>query len=179
VGFCTFYDPTADNRERIKMKKETKFNILNNLFNSIVFGVTFTIIGGLITAGTVDWPHFPISALVGVLVGFVIGLIIPIGKIGAAVASKVSAPGTFLFNLVMYAVLLVIILIFMCPLLTIFMGSILMGAPIAAVLPNSYTLFFPFLGIGLVLLMILGDSITKLAMKVSGFQLVGGSTKPK
>ncbi|WKY45030.1 hypothetical protein Q5O14_02720 [Eubacteriaceae bacterium ES2] len=152
------------------MKNDKKFNLISNLFNSIVFGLTFTILGGLITSGTVDWVHFPISALVGVAVGFVIGLIIPIGKIGAAVASKITTPGTFFFNLVMYAVLLVIILIFMCPILTIFMGSVLMGAPIAAVLPNSYALFFPFLGIGLVLLMILGGPITKLAMKVSGFE---------
>lgn len=153
------------------MKKETKFNLLNNLFNSIVFGVTFTILGGLITAGAVDWPHFPISALVGVLVGFVIGLIIPIGKIGAAVAGKVSTPGTFLFKLVMYAVLLVTILIFMCPILTIFMGSVLMGAPIAAVLPNSYALFFPFFIVGLVLLMVFGGFITKFSMSVSGIQM--------
>ena len=127
------------------MKKETKFNLLNNLFNSLVFGVTFTILGGLITAGAVDWPHFPISALVGVLVGFIIGLIIPIGKIGAAVAGKVSTPGTFLFNLVMYAVLLVVILIFMCPLLTIFMGSVLMGGPDRCSLAKFLCALFPVL----------------------------------
>lgn len=150
------------------MKKETKFNLINNLFNSIVFGVTFTILGGLITAGAVDWVHFPISALVGILVGFVIGMIIPLGKISGAVAGKVSKPGTFLFNLVMYAVLLVIILIFMCPILTIFMGSVLMGAPIAAVLPNAYALFLPFLGIGLILLMLFGGAIMKLSMKCAG-----------
>ncbi|MBI4856206.1 MAG: hypothetical protein HY818_05675 [Acetobacterium woodii] len=150
------------------MKKETKFNLLNNLFNSIVFGVTFTIVGGLITAGAVDWLHFPISALVGVFVGFVLGMIIPLGKISGGLASRIATPGTFLFNLVMYTVLLVIILIFMCPILTIFMGSVLMGAPIAAVLPNSYALFLPFLVIGLILLMVFGGLITKFSMKCAG-----------
>lgn len=150
------------------MKKETKFNLLNNLFNSIVFGVTFTIVGGLITVGAVDWVHFPISALVGVLVGFILGMIIPLGKISGGLASKIATPGTFLFNLVMYGVLLVIILIFMCPILTIFMGSVLMGAPIAAVLPNSYALFLPFFVIGLILLMVFGGFITKFSMKCAG-----------
>ncbi|OFV69221.1 hypothetical protein [Acetobacterium wieringae] len=150
------------------MKTETKINLYNNLFNSIIFGVAFTIIGGLITTGTVDWNSFPISALVGVLAGFVIGLIIPIGKIGAAAASKVSKPGTFLFSLVMNAVLLILMLLFMCPVLTIFMGSVLMGAPISAVLPNSYALFIPFFFIGLILLTILGGFVMKLSMKCAG-----------
>ncbi|MEO1817050.1 MAG: hypothetical protein ABGU93_15820 [Acetobacterium sp.] len=150
------------------MKLETKVNLYNNLFNSIIFGITFTIIGGLITTGAVDWASFPISALVGVMAGFVIGLIIPIVKIGAIVAGKLSKPGTFLFNLIMNTVLLILILLFMCPALTIFMGSVLMGEPISAVLPNSYALFLPFFFIGLILLMVFSGLIMKLSMKCAG-----------
>lgn len=150
------------------MKIETKVNIYNTLFSSIIFGATFTILGGLITSGTVDWPNFPVTVLVGSLVGLIIGAIIPIGKWGSAVASKLAKAGTFLFNLVMYAVLLIIILLFMCPILTVFIGSVLHGAPVAAVLPGSFGLFIPFFLIGLVLLMIFGGWIMALSMKCAG-----------
>lgn len=150
------------------MKVETKVKIYSALFFSIIIGVVLTLVGGLITSGKVDWNGFPLQALVGIVVGFIVGFIIPIGSWSAAVASKAAKPGTFLFNFIMYSVLLFIMLLFMCPLLTLFMGSVLMGAPVAAVLPNSYSLLIPFFVIGLVILMIFGGTIMKLAMKCAG-----------
>jgi|GEM_PF-1973859 len=150
------------------MKIETKVNIYNTLFMSIFFGVAFTVLGGLITNGAVDWHNFLVEALVGIVVGFIVGMVIPIGKWGAAVASKVAKPGTFLFNLILYTVLLIIILLFMCPILTLFIGCVIMGAPVAAVLPSSYSLFIPFFLIALVNLMLFGGYIMKLSMKCAG-----------
>ncbi|MFZ7121378.1 MAG: hypothetical protein ACOWWH_10545 [Eubacteriaceae bacterium] len=97
-----------------------------------------------------------------------VGLIIPIGKWGAALAGKAAKPGTFLFNLIMYAFILVVMLIFMSPALTVFIGSVLHGAPVIAVLPSSYSLFIPFFLIGIVLIMIVGGPIMKLALKCAG-----------
>lgn len=150
------------------MKIETKVNIYNTLFMSIFFGVVFTIVGGLIINGAVDWYNFPVEALVGVVVGFIVGMVIPIGKWGAAVASKVAKPGTFLFNLILYTVLLLIILLFMCPILTLFIGCVIMGAPVEAILPNLYSLFIPFFLIAIVILMLIGGYIMKLSMKCAG-----------
>lgn len=160
------------------MKMETKINLYTNLFNSLIFGALFTILGGLLTSGAVDWANFPLTALVGILAGFIIGMVLPIGKWGAAVAGKVAKPGTFLFNLVMYAVLLVIFLVFMCPILTLFIGSVLMGAPVAVMLPNAYSLFLPFFGIGLVVLMIFGGQVMKLALKCAGVSGEAGGAAP-
>lgn len=150
------------------MKVETKINIFSNLFYGIFFGIIFTIIGGLIASGTVDWVNFPITVLVGVIVGFTVGMIIPVGKWSVALANKLAKPGTFLFNFIMYSVILLVLLLFMCPVLTVFMGSFLYGAPVMAVLPGSFSLFIPFYLIGIVLLMIFGGLIMKLAIKCAG-----------
>lgn len=155
-------------RWNYNMKMETKINLYSTLFYSLFFGVIFTIVGGLITSGAVDWPNFPATVLVGAAVGLVIGLIIPLGKWSMTLASKTAEPGTFLYSLVMNTVVLVIMLIFMCPVLTIFIGSVLHGAPVVAVLPGSYSLFIPFFLIGIVLLMIFSGFIMKLAMKCAG-----------
>lgn len=150
------------------MQIEKKVNVYNTLFMSILIGVAFTIVGGLITNGAVDWKNFPIQVFAGVVVGFLVGMVIPIEKWGIALAGKLAKPGTFLFNLIMYAVLLVIMLLFMCPILTLFIGSVLLGAPIAAVLPNLYSLFIPFLLIGIVIVPLVGGFIMKLSMKCAG-----------
>lgn len=150
------------------MKIETKINLYSTLFYSIFFGVVFTIVGGLITSGAIDWPNFPATVLVGLVVGLVVGLIIPLGKWSIALANMVAKPGTFLYSLVMNTVILVIMLLFMSPTLTIFIGSVLHGAPVAAVLPSSFSLFIPFFLIGSVLLMIFSGLIMKLAMKCAG-----------
>lgn len=150
------------------MKTETKLNIYVNLFFSILIGVVLTVAGGLLTTGAIDWNIFPPQVAAGIIVGFIVSTVIPVGKIGGATAGKLAKPNTFLFNLIMYAVLLGIMLVFMCPLLTVFTGSILMGAPVAAVLPGSYALFPPFFVIGLTFLMILGGFVMKLALKCAG-----------
>lgn len=159
------------------MKIETKVNIYFTLLASILFGVAFTIMGGLLTSGAVDWYNFPAEALVGVGAGFIIGVVIPLGQWSAAVASKMAKPGTWLFNLVMYTVLLIIILLFMCPILTLFIGCVIMGAPVAAMLPHSYSLFVPFFVIALILLMLCGDYLLKLSMRCAGVPNEGRQEK--
>ncbi|WKY45023.1 hypothetical protein Q5O14_02685 [Eubacteriaceae bacterium ES2] len=150
------------------MSIEKKINLYLTLLNSLFYGVIFTILGGLITTGAVDWPHFPVTVLVGAVVGIIVGLVVPLGKWAQAVADKVSTPGKFLYNLAMNVVILIIMLVFMCPVFTVFIGSVLYGAPVLAVLPGSFTLFLPFFGIGLVLATIFGGLILKLALKLAG-----------
>ncbi|EHL07383.1 hypothetical protein HMPREF0322_01943 [Desulfitobacterium hafniense DP7] len=150
------------------MKVETKVKVYSNLSFSILFGVLFTIVGGLLTNGAVDWAGFPLTALVGIAVGFTIAMVLPLGKWGAVVAGKVAKPDTFLFNLVMNAVLLIAILAFMCPILNLFIGSVLMGAPVAVILPQSYALYIPFFLIGLGVTALLGGLIMKLVLKCAG-----------
>ena len=104
----------------------------------------------------------------GLVVGLLVGLIIPIGKWSSELATKAAKPGTFLYNLIMFAFILLLMLIFMRPALTVFIGSVLYGSPVAAVLPNSYSLFLPLFLIGNVLLLIVGGHIMKLAMKCAG-----------
>jgi hypothetical protein len=110
------------------MKTETKINVYNSLFISVLFGVAFTILGGLILSGSIDWKNFLPEAIFAIAVGFAIGMVIPGGKWGFALASKVTKPGTLLFNLVMYTLILIIMLTIMCPVLTLFIGCVVMGA---------------------------------------------------
>ncbi|MFZ7121617.1 MAG: hypothetical protein ACOWWH_11795 [Eubacteriaceae bacterium] len=150
------------------MKTEAKVKLFNTLFFSIIIGVVFTIAGELVTNGAILWDIFPIKSLVGIILGFIVGIIIPGGKCGVVLARKVANPDTFLFNFIMYAVLLLMTLVFMCPILTVFTDCVLMGAPVANVLSSSYSLFIPFFLIGIVLLMIFGGLIMKLSMKCAG-----------
>jgi hypothetical protein len=150
------------------MKFETKMNIYTTLFNSIIFGVVFTVAGGLLTTGAVDWPNFFITLLVGMTVGFIVGVVIPMGKLGFALGSKIAKPGTFFAKLIMNTVIVVVMLVFMCPVLTLFISSGIYGAPVVAVLPHIFDLFIPFFFIAIVIAMISGEFIKKLAMKCAG-----------
>jgi hypothetical protein len=152
------------------MKTETKVNIYNSLFISILFGVSFTILGGLILSGSIDWENFPAEAIFGVAVSFAIGMAIPGGKWGFALASKVAKPGSLLFSFIMYTIILAIMLTLMCPILTLFIGCVIMGAPLAAMLNirSMFSLYIPFYGIAIIILMLCGNLLMKLAMKCAG-----------
>lgn len=162
------------------MKTERKFAIYLNLFNNIVIASLFVLAGGLISSGTIDWTNFPASALVSIAVGLIVSTVIPVGKIGGAIAGKVSKPGTFLFNLIMYAVLLAIMLVFLCPTMTLFIACVLNGVPVGAVLSlqGLYGMFFWFLLIGLVFLLIFGGLLVKLAMKCAGMKPTEPGAEP-
>jgi hypothetical protein len=152
------------------MKTETKINVYYGLFISVLFGVAFTILGGLFLSGSIDWDNFLIEATFGIAVGFAIGMVIPGGKWGFALASKVAKPGSLPFNFLMYTIILVIMLTLMCPILTLFIGCVVMGAPIAAMLDirSMFSLYIPFYLIAIIILMLLGNPLMKLAMKCAG-----------
>lgn len=149
--------------EEIDMTRRENFFV--GLFNSILFGTVFTFVGPLVSGQSIDWGSIPIQLLVGTVVGLAVSLTIPAGKWGGILAGKVAKPGNLLFKFIMYSVILVIMLIFMCPILTVFIACILGGAPVAAVLPTSYSLFVPFYVIGILVLLVVGDIVTNAAIK--------------
>jgi hypothetical protein len=161
------------------MKTETKINLYNSLFISVLFGVAFTILGGLILSGSIDWKNFLPEALFGIAVGFAIGMVIPGGKWGFALASKVAKPGSLFFNFIMYTIILIIMLTIMCPILTLFIGCVIMGAPVAAMLDirSIYSLYIPFYLIAIIILMLFGGSLMKLSMKCAGAPLAKPAEK--
>jgi hypothetical protein len=59
-------------------------------------------------------------------------------------------------------------LLFMCPTMTLFIGCVIQGAPVAALLSNLYSLAIPVFLIAIVIVMLVGDFVTKLAMKCAG-----------
>ena len=67
--------------------------------------------------------------------------------------------------MLLHSVILIVMLVFMCPALTIFIASIQGGAPVMAVLPASYNLAVPFYFVGIVALMLVGDFVTNAALK--------------
>ena len=129
----------------------------------------FTFSSSILKGHGIKWASIPLEIIVGFVIGMTISILIPIGKWGEILAKKVGRPGSFLFKLVMYSVILGIMLIFMCPILTVFMGSVVNGAPVLAVLPASYSLYIPFFVIGLIGSLILGDFLFKLAMMCAHF----------
>jgi len=143
----------------------TRENFFVSLFNSLLFGVVFTFVGGILSGQPILWSTIPAQILVGVVVGLAVSLIVPAGKWGGILASKVGKPGSIPFKFVMYSVILVIMLLFMCPILTVFNACILGGAPVMAVLPGSYAMALPFYLIGIAMLLVVGDPVTALAIR--------------
>lgn len=140
-------------------------NFFVGLFNSLLFSTVFTFVGPLVSGQSIDWAGIPVQLVAGILIGLVIGLIIPAGKWGGMLAAKVAKPGILLFKFIMYSVILVIMLTCMCPVLSIFFGCVLVGAPVAAVLPTSYSMFVPFYVVVIAALMLVGDAVTNAAIK--------------
>ena len=150
------------------MRVETKIGLYNNLFMSLVFGVLFSIAGALITTGTVAPDVFLWQLLASVVVGIAVGAVIPLGKISAAVAGRVARPDTLPYRLVSSAILLAVILVVMCPALTLFTGAVLQGAPVRALLPGLYALFVPFFLLGVPTLMLVGGPMLRLSRRCAG-----------
>jgi len=162
------------------MKAETKFMIYISLFNSLVIAVVLVITGGLIQGGAINWAIFLPQVAVGFIVGFFVSMVIPVGKIGGAAAAKFAKPGTFLFKLIMYIVLLAIMLVFLLPIMTLFTACVLMGAPVGVMLsfPILYGLFPWFEVVGVVFLLIFDIPLGKLAMKCAGMQPMPAGAAP-
>lgn len=156
-------DLQASNSQRMNISKKESFFVA--LFNSMLFGVLFTFVGGFVSGQPIDWSAVLVQTLAGTAVGIIVGMVVPAGQWGGALASMVARPGTLLFKFVMYSILLVIMLIFMCPILTVFMGCVLGGAPIMAVLPGCYSLFVPFYISGIITLVLVGDFVTQAAIR--------------
>ena len=145
------------------MDKKTS-NYLNCIM-AFFFTAVFTLVGGLVNG--FDWKAVPMQFIVGLALGLIVGFIIPAGDVGGAIAAKICQPGTRGFSFIMFNVILVIMLIFMCPLMTVAFASVLGGVPVAAVLPSAYDLFVPFYVVGSLLLMLVGEPAVKLAEKLA------------
>ena len=55
----------------------------------------------------------------------------------------------------------------MCPILTVFIACVQGGAPVMAVLPGSYAMAPAFYAVGIVMLVLIGDPVTALAIRCS------------
>ena len=64
-----------------------------------------------------DIKSIAVQFAAGFVIGTIVSTIVPVGEIGAAVASKFSAPGSPAFSFFMFNVILLIMLVFMCPLI--------------------------------------------------------------
>ena len=142
-------------------------NFFVSLFNSLLFGVVFTFVGPIVSGQAILWPDIPAQIFVGVVIGLAVSLIIPAGAWGGMLAAKFAKPGSILYKFVMYSVILVTMLTFMCPILTVFIACIQSGAPLMAALPGSYAMAPTFYAVGIVLLILVGDPITAFAIRCS------------
>ena len=144
---------------------DKKTNNYLTVIMAVFFTVVFTAVGGYVNG--FDWKAIPMQALSALIIGLIVGFVIPAGDVGSAIAGKLCEPGTKGFTFIMFNIILIIMLIFMCPLMTVFFASVLGGAPVAAVIPASFSLFIPFYVVGSLLLMLIGDAAVKLAVKLA------------
>lgn len=142
-------------------------NFFVSLFNSLLFGVVFTFVGPIVSGQAILWADIPAQIVVGVVIGLAVSMVIPAGAWGGMLAAKVSKPGSILYKFVMYSVVLVTMLTFMCPILTVFVACVQGGAPLMAALPGAYSMAPAFYVVGIVLLLLVGDPVTALALRCS------------
>lgn len=136
-----------------------------SLFNSILFGVLFTFATPIFNGQGIHWSTIPLELVAGILVGLVISLAIPSPMLGEMLAGKLAKSGSLLFRFIMKSVILVIMLIFMCPIMAVLFACVLGDAPVAVILPASYSVFLPLYLVGIVVLMLVGDLVTGAAIK--------------
>lgn len=146
---------------------EVKIKLYSSVFYGIFFGFVLTIVGSIINNGNIDWSRFPIEFIASTIIGTIMGIIVPGGEISGILTKKLAKPGTFLYKLIFNCILMVIILLYMCPLMTIFFGCILNGASIMTVLPDMFSLAPYFFAICVFLLLFVGEGIMNLAMKLA------------
>lgn len=149
------------------MKKELKVRILSSVFYGIFFGVVLTIIGTILNNGRIVWENFPMQFISSTVISTFMGMLIPGGMISSVITEKITKPGTVLYKAIFNSILMVIILLYMCPLMTIFYGCVIGGAPIAAVLPGMFSMAPAFWVVCVLLLMIVGDPIMNLAIRIA------------
>lgn len=135
-----------------------------SLFNSALMGVLFTAVGTMI-GGSIVWRDIAIQVVVSLIAGFVIGIVIPADRWGGKIAEKVAKPGTVLYKFIMYSVILAVMLTCMCPILAVFMGCIVNGAPLSVALTGCYQLVIPFYCVGITTLVLVGDRVIAIATK--------------
>jgi len=140
-------------------------NFFVSLFNSLLFGVVFTFVGPIVGGQPIIWGDVPAQIIVGVGIGLGVRLIIPAGAWVGVLVEKQRQPGSSLLSFVMNMVILVTMLTFMCPILTIFIACVQGGAPLMAVLPGCYAMAPTFYVVGIVLLLLVGDPVTNAAIR--------------
>ncbi|MBR0416760.1 MAG: hypothetical protein IJI56_03010 [Firmicutes bacterium] len=140
---------------------DKKTNLIQTFFMSVLFSVIFTAVGYFMSPA--DPVNVSIQFVVGLIVGMAVSLIIPVGEIGSAVASKLSAPGSPAFSFFMFNTILLIMLVFMCPIMAVIFGCVLGGAPLPAILHGAYGNFVPFYICGALAMQLLGTKISKLS----------------
>ncbi|MDO5391915.1 MAG: hypothetical protein Q4F24_12625 [Eubacteriales bacterium] len=149
------------------MKKELKVRILSSVFYGIFFGVVLTIVGSILNNGRIVCENFPMQFISSTVISTFMGMLIPGGMISSVITEKITKPGTVLYKAIFNSILMVIILLYMCPLMTIFYGCVIGGASIAAVLPGMFSMAPAFWVVCVLLLMIVGDSIMNLAIRIA------------
>ena len=152
------------------MNYNLKVSVFSSLFYGILFGAILTIVCSLLMNGKVIWSDFPLGFVVSVVISTVLGILIPAGKLGAIVALKFCKPNTLAFKAVMYSILMIIILLYMCPAMTFFNGYVLGGVPLDVLIPVAYDLFLPLFLICLPIVLLVGDPIMKFAQRCEGKQ---------
>jgi hypothetical protein len=156
------------NQERGEFMSK-KAAMLNGLFCSIIFSTVFTFEAGLIQ-GHIDWPTIPIQLLFGTVVGFIICAVIPCAHWGEQLGAKFAKPGSILFKIIMFSTLLIVMLTLMCPIIAFFVVCVLNKAPFSAIASFGalYGTFLPFLVTGVLILLVIGDAVMGLAIKLAG-----------
>ena len=149
------------------MSKKEGF-ILGEL-NTILFAMVFSFVAQLINGGKIELSGIPIPFFIGIFLGTVISLVVPVGNWGGAVALKIGAkPGSFAFDAVFCFVVAAVMATIMDFLMNIIMGCIINKAPLGAMLVAALTTLHWYIIVAYIVVLVTNKPISALAHKIAG-----------
>ncbi len=146
-------------------KKESL--ILGEL-NTVLFSVVFSFVAQLINGGRIVLSEIPIPFIIGLVLGTVVSFLIPVGKWGAALATKAGAkPGSFAFDAILCFVIAAVMATIMDFLMNIVIGCLMKNAPINVMLISSLKTLHWYVIVAYVAILITNKPISALAHKLA------------
>ncbi len=159
-------DFSIHERRREMSKKASS---LYNLLMALVFSLVFTLLGQLLGSGRIVWSEFPVSYLIGLVLGFCVVQFVPCAEWGAKLGLRLGAiSGSFAFDSCVNIVVSLIMSVILTTVMTIFGMTIMGCAPVRAALMTALKSIPLYTAIAFVIGSVIGKPLRKAAIKLAG-----------
>ncbi len=151
------------------MEMSKKCKVIYTLLMNIPVALAIAITAQLLAIGKIVVGLLLVNFALAYVISFVVGMLIPVGKLGVKFAFACKAkPDTLVFGLLVNVVVNLIYVVVNCLILTYFNVVILGHAPIIAYFMGIVTTFVPIYIVGYIVSFIWNRPAEKIAHSISG-----------